>query len=58
MGTYIVLVKAVKYGDVGLMEACLPQLLLRFIGGKNSNYAIEVLELLQCLEREWPPEIK
>lgn len=50
--------KAVKYGDVGLMEACLPQLLLRFIGGKNSNYAIEVLELLQCLEREWPPEIK
>ena len=55
---YIVLDKAVKYGDVGLMEACLPQLLLRFIGGKNSNYAIEVLELLQCLEREWPPEIK
>ena len=55
---YIVLDKAIKYGDVGLMEACLPQLLLRFIGGKNSNYANEVLELLQCLEREWPAEIK
>ncbi|KIL55562.1 hypothetical protein M378DRAFT_113742 [Amanita muscaria Koide BX008] len=55
---YIVLDQAVKNGDVGLMEDSLPHLLFRFIGGKNSNYAIEVLELLQALHREWPAEIK
>jgi hypothetical protein len=55
---YIVLDQAVKHGDVGLMEDSLPQLLFRFIGGKNSNYSIEVLELLQGLHREWPLEIK
>jgi hypothetical protein len=55
---YIVLDQAVKHGDVGLMEHSLPHLLFRFIGGKNSNYTIEVLELLQSLHREWPPEIK
>lgn len=55
---YIVLDQAVRLGDVGLMEDSLPHLLFRFIGGKNSNYSIEVLELLQSLHREWPPEIK
>ncbi|KAJ7591737.1 hypothetical protein C8J56DRAFT_1046070 [Mycena floridula] len=54
---YIVLDKAIKHGDVGLMEDMLPHLLYHFIGGHNSNYAIEVLELLQSLHSEWPPEV-
>ncbi|KAM6496624.1 hypothetical protein JOM56_007097 [Amanita muscaria] len=53
---YIVLDQAIKHGDVGLMEDSLPHLLFRFIGGKNSNYATEVLELLQALNREWTAE--
>jgi hypothetical protein len=55
---YIVLDRAVRYGDVGLMEDMLPHLLFRFMGGGNSKYAIEIMELLQGLHREWPPEIK
>lgn len=55
---YIVLDQAIKHGDVGLMEDSLPHLLFRFIGGKNSNYATEVLELLQVLNREWTMEVK
>lgn len=30
-------------------------LLVRFVGGRNSHYATECLELLQGLHREWPP---
>ncbi|KAH7917006.1 hypothetical protein BV22DRAFT_977203, partial [Leucogyrophana mollusca] len=45
-------------GDVGRMEDLLPTLLLRFAGGGNSKYTIEVLELLQGLRREWPDVIK
>ena len=55
---YIVLDQAIKHGDVGLMEDMLPQLLFWFMGGRNSNYATEVLELLQGLHREWPAEVK
>ncbi|EEB90164.1 hypothetical protein MPER_11668 [Moniliophthora perniciosa FA553] len=55
---YIVLDEAIKHGDVGMMEAMLPTLLFRFIGGQNSNYTIEVLELLQGLYREWTDEVK
>ncbi|KDQ56803.1 hypothetical protein JAAARDRAFT_132254 [Jaapia argillacea MUCL 33604] len=55
---YIVLDQAIKRGDIGTMEAMLPHLLFRFVGGKNSKYAIEVLELLQGLEREWPPDVR
>ncbi|KAF9231490.1 hypothetical protein BU15DRAFT_90901 [Melanogaster broomeanus] len=54
---YIVLDHAIKLGDVGLMEAMLPTLLYRFTGGRNSKYAIEVLELLQGLHKEWPPAV-
>jgi hypothetical protein len=36
----------------------LPRLLFRFIGGGNSNYAKEILELLQGLEKEWPEDLK
>jgi hypothetical protein len=45
-------------GDIGLLQDLLPQLLFQFIGGKNKNYAIEILELLQGLHREWPPDLK
>ena len=55
---YIVLDQAIKHGDVSLMEDLLPHLLFRFIGGKNSNYATKVLELLQALNREWTMEVK
>jgi len=55
---YIVLDHAIKHGDVGLIEDFLPSLLYRFIGGRNSKYAIEVLELLQGLHREWPPAVR
>ncbi|KAG6819455.1 hypothetical protein H0H93_011665 [Arthromyces matolae] len=55
---YIVLAGAIRHGDVGLMEDFLPTLFFRFVGGGNSNYSTEVLELLQGLNREWPDEIK
>ncbi|KAJ6449356.1 hypothetical protein C8R45DRAFT_1065481 [Mycena sanguinolenta] len=35
----------------------IPLMLYRFVGGKNSNYSGEMLELLQGLNREWPPEL-
>ncbi|KAJ7917324.1 hypothetical protein B0H13DRAFT_1608482 [Mycena leptocephala] len=54
---FILLRSAVKHGDVGFMEDMIPHLLFRFIGGKNSNYTGEMLELLQGLHREWPPEL-
>ncbi|PIL35265.1 hypothetical protein GSI_01990 [Ganoderma sinense ZZ0214-1] len=54
---YVVLDRAIKYGDVGLMEGILPHTLLRFAGGQNSNYTIECLEMLQGLHKEWPPEV-
>ena len=53
---YIVLDQAIHNGDVGLMEAMLPHLLFRFIGGGNGNYAGEILELLQGLHQEWDSE--
>ncbi|KAJ3765421.1 hypothetical protein FB446DRAFT_655330 [Lentinula raphanica] len=55
---YLDLRDAIKKGDVGRMENLLPTLLLRFVGGGNSNYAAEVLSLLQGLYQEWPPEIR
>ncbi|PSS06545.1 hypothetical protein PHLCEN_2v3675 [Hermanssonia centrifuga] len=49
---------AIKTGDVGRIRDLLPRLLFRFIGGGNSNYVTECLELLQGLEREWPEDLK
>ena len=54
---YIDLYNATCSGDVGVMEATLPHLAFRFAGGGNSNYLAEVLELLQCLHTDWPPEL-
>jgi len=54
---YIVLDHAIEDGDVGLMEYMLPLLYVRFSGGGNGKYAIEMLEVLQGLHREWTDEI-
>ncbi|KAJ3544610.1 hypothetical protein NMY22_g2724 [Coprinellus aureogranulatus] len=54
---YVVLDEAIKEGDVGMMEAMLPTLFFRFVGGGNSKYATEVLELMQGLYKEWPEEV-
>ncbi|KAJ7878080.1 hypothetical protein B0H13DRAFT_2545808 [Mycena leptocephala] len=51
------MISTVRNGDIGIMEDMIPLLLYRFVGGRNSNYAIEMLELLQGLHREWPIEI-
>jgi hypothetical protein len=49
---------AQTYGDVGLLRSLLPQHLYRFVGsGQNGNYAHEILELIQKLEREYTPEM-
>jgi hypothetical protein len=55
---YFELREAIKIGDVGRMEDLLPTLLFCFAGGGNSKYAIEVLELLQGLRKEWHPDIR
>jgi hypothetical protein len=54
---YIVLDHTVEEGDVGLMEYMLPLLYVWFSGGGNGKYAIEMLEVLQGLHREWTEEI-
>lgn len=55
---YVTLVCAVKTGDVGIMEAMLPHLLFRFVGGGHKKYSGEIIELLQMLNRELPPEVR
>ncbi|KAK7043415.1 hypothetical protein R3P38DRAFT_3440329 [Favolaschia claudopus] len=55
---YVMLRAAIKHGDVGLMEDFIPEMLYRFVGGSNSKYQIEMLELLQGLNKEWPPELR
>ncbi|CDO69446.1 hypothetical protein BN946_scf184817.g6 [Trametes cinnabarina] len=55
---YLALDNAMRGGDIGLMEDLLPHLLFRFAGGGNHKYAVEILELLQGLHREWPDDVK
>ncbi|KAI0686262.1 hypothetical protein BC835DRAFT_1288480 [Cytidiella melzeri] len=55
---YVDLDDAMKTGDVGRLEDLLPRLLFCFSGGPNSNYTIELLELLQALCHEWTEELK
>lgn len=55
---YMVFCAAVKSGDVGIMQSFLYRLLMRYIGGKNSNYAVEMAELIQRFEREYPPDMQ
>ncbi|KAI0069875.1 hypothetical protein K474DRAFT_1713831 [Panus rudis PR-1116 ss-1] len=55
---YFVVKEGIRRGDVGLMEASLPCMLFRFVGGQNAHYAVEFLETLQGLYREWPSEVR
>ena len=55
---YLELTAAMKRGDVGRMEDLLPTILFCFAGGGNFKYAIEILEMLQGLNGEWPPEVQ
>ncbi|KAF8222270.1 hypothetical protein L208DRAFT_1524744 [Tricholoma matsutake] len=50
--------RRITTGDVGYLQDLLPHLLFRLIGGKNKNYVIEILELLQGLHWEWPPDLR
>ena len=54
---YCDLQEAITIGDMGRMEDLLKPILLRFAGGDNPKYTIEVLEVLQGLKREWTPEV-
>jgi hypothetical protein len=54
---YLELRDAMKHGDVGCMEDLFPMLLFCFVGGGNPKYAIEILELLQGLQWEWPDDV-
>lgn len=49
---------AVKHGNVGHMEDLLPELLVFFTGGRNTNYAKQMYELLQTMWHESTPEIR
>ncbi|KAJ7168074.1 hypothetical protein C8R43DRAFT_1121280 [Mycena crocata] len=55
---YLQLRQAIKSGDFGRMEDLIPTLLFRFAGGGNSKYAVEMLELIQGLRREWPEVLR
>jgi hypothetical protein len=55
---YLELDDAIKQGHVSRMEDLLPSLLYRFQGGSNKLYAIEIMELLQRLNKEWTESIK
>ncbi|KAI9070345.1 hypothetical protein FKP32DRAFT_1537291, partial [Trametes sanguinea] len=54
---YLTLDRAMRSGDVGVMEDLLPHMFFRFAGGGNHKYAVEILELLQGIHREWPQEV-
>jgi hypothetical protein len=55
---YLILNNAIRTGDIGCIEDLLPCLLFRFVGGSNSKYAIEILELLQGMHKEWPSDLQ
>lgn len=55
---YLMLNNAISSGDIVAIQDLLPRLLFRFVGGTNSKYALEVLELIQGLYREWPQDLK
>ncbi|KAK7035429.1 hypothetical protein VNI00_011960 [Paramarasmius palmivorus] len=54
---YIILWQSIRSSDIGMMESLLPFFFFRFVGGSNGNYALECIELLQGLHREWTTEI-
>jgi hypothetical protein len=55
---YVNFDRAIKTGDVRYLMDLLLCLLFQFVGGRNKNHATEILELLQGLHREWPPDLR
>ena len=55
---FSVLQYAIKHGDVSVMKSMLPHLFFCFHGGLSSKYAVEMLELIQSFQKEWPEEIQ
>ena len=55
---YLILNDAISSGNIGIIQDILPRLLFRYVGGTNSKYALEVLELIQGLHREWPEDLQ
>ena len=55
---FSILQHAIKYGDVGLMKNMLPHLSFHFHGCLSPKYAVEMLELIQTFEKEWPQDIQ
>lgn len=55
---FVCLRRAIKSGDVGLIEILIPRLLFHFLGGGKSNYVKEMFELLQGLNKEWPEDLR
>jgi hypothetical protein len=55
---YLALNDAISTGNIGMIEDLLPRLLFRFAGGTNIKYALEVLELMQGLYKEWPDDLR
>ncbi|TFY66039.1 hypothetical protein EVG20_g5055 [Dentipellis fragilis] len=55
---YLDLHEATCMGDVGCLEDLFPYLLMRFAGGGNNKYMIEMLEIFQGLHKEWPESLK
>ncbi|KAI0694257.1 hypothetical protein C8T65DRAFT_744451 [Cerioporus squamosus] len=55
---YRLLRDTIKCGDVRTIEDLLLRLLFRFLGSSNKNYVIEVCQLLQGLNKEWPDDLK
>jgi hypothetical protein len=54
---YYLLKSRIKLGDVGIMRLFLPSMFFRFLGGGNTNYTEEWLEMIQGFEREWPDDL-
>ena len=54
---YSMLDRAIKQGDVSIIRDMIPHLLFRFHSGSNPQYALEMLDLLQSLNQEWPEEV-
>jgi hypothetical protein len=55
---YIEFDRAISAGDVGRMRNMLPRMFFQFAGGRNPKYAIEILEMLQGLEHDWPDDLR
>jgi hypothetical protein len=55
---WVLLGRAIKMGDVGLMKCMLPRLFYRFHGGSNPNYAIEIAKVMQGFAHEWPEDLQ